>query len=161
MNELDAAGLDAGQQLEQRIRTVLGRSLHIRHVDSGSCNGCDFEMSMLLSPIYDIQRFGVDFVASPRHADMLMITGGVTRHLAEAVQKTYNAAAAPKVVLAVGSCACGGGIVGHNYANHGGVDKIVPVLVYIPGCPPRPQALIEGILSALDRCDDIGIIDKG
>ena len=118
-------------------------------------------MSMLLSPIYDIQRFGVDFVASPRHADMLMITGGVTRHLAEAVQKTYNAAAAPKVVLAVGSCACGGGIVGHSYANHGGVDQIVPVMVYIPGCPPRPQALIEGILSALDRCDDIGIIDKG
>ena len=161
MNELDAAGLDAGQQLEQRIRTVLGRSLHIRHLDSGSCNGCDFEMSMLLSPIYDIQRFGVDFVASPRHADMLMITGGVTRHLEEAVRKTYRAAAAPKVVLAVGSCACGGGIVGHSYANHGGVDQIVPVMVYIPGCPPRPQALIEGILSALDRCDDIGIIDKG
>lgn len=161
MNELNVAGMDAGQQLEQRIRAVLGRSLHIRHLDAGSCNACDFEMSMLLSPIYDIQRFGIDFVASPRHADMFMVTGGVTRHLEEAVRKTYDAAAAPKMVVAVGSCACGGGIVGQNYANHGGVDQIVPVMVYIPGCPPRPQALIEGILSALNRCDEIGIIGKG
>ena len=161
MNQENIAEVDLGQQLAQRIRTVLGRSLHIRHVDAGSCNACDFEMSMLMNPIYDIQRFGIDFVASPRHADMFMVTGGVTRHLEEALRKTYNAAADPKLVVAVGSCACGGGIVGANYASHGGVDKIVPVTVYIPGCPPRPQALIEGILSALNRCDEIGMIEKG
>jgi Ni,Fe-hydrogenase III small subunit len=153
--------LDKEAQLAQRIKEVLGRSLHIRHVDSGSCNGCDFEMATLLNPIYDIQRLGIDFVASPRHADMFMGTGGVTRHLEEALRKTYNAAAKPKMVVAVGTCACGGGIVGQNYANHGGVDKIVPVLVYIPGCPPRPQALIEGILLALDRCSEPDTVNKG
>ena len=142
-----------GEELRRRIRDLLGRSLHIRHVDSGSCNGCDFEMSTLTNPVYDVQRFGIDFVASPRHADMLMVTGGVTRHLEQAVQKTYNAAAEPKLVLAVGTCACGGGIVGQSYASRGGVDQLLPVTVYIPGCPPRPQALIEGILLAIDRCE--------
>ena len=153
--------LSTGIELEKRIKEVLGRSLHIRHVDSGSCNGCDFEMSTLTGPVYDIQRLGIDFVASPRHADMLMVTGGVTRHLEEALRKTYNAAADPKLVVAVGTCACGGGIVGQNYANHGGVDKIAPVFVYIPGCPPRPQALIEGILLALDRGDELQLVNKG
>jgi Ni,Fe-hydrogenase III small subunit len=160
VNDLTTVDSDMGKQLEQRIKSVFGRSLHIRHLDSGSCNACDFEMSCLLNPIYDIQRFGIDFVASPRHADMFMVTGGVTRHLEEAVRKTYNAAAEPKMVVAVGTCACGGGIVGQNYANHGGVDKILPVRVYIPGCPPRPQALIEGILLALNRCDNIDAVQK-
>ena len=143
--------IDLGLKLEQRIQQVLKQSLHIRHVDSGSCNACDFEMNALMNPIYDIQRFGIAFVASPRHADMLMVTGGVTRHLEEALRKTYSATANPKMVVAVGTCACGGGIVGQTYANGGGVDKIVPVFVYIPGCPPRPQALMEGILLALDQ----------
>ncbi|MCE5285314.1 MAG: NADH-quinone oxidoreductase subunit B family protein [Pelosinus sp.] len=143
-------------KLQQRIKEVLGKSLHIRHVDSGSCNACDFEMNALSNPIYDIQRFGVDFVPSPRHADMLLVTGGVTRHLEEAVRKTYNAAANPKIVLAVGTCACGGGMAGQTYAGNGGVDKILPVAVYIPGCPPRPQALLEGILRALDQYEDRG-----
>lgn len=142
---------DLGQQLEKRIKEVLGHSLHIRHVDSGSCNGCDFEMNALSNPIYDIQRFGVDFVASPRHADMLMVTGGVTRHLEQALLATYNAVSQPKMVLAIGSCAIGGGIVGNTYVNHGGVDKIVPVYVYVPGCPPRPEAIMEGILLSLNR----------
>lgn len=146
---------DLTVRLQTRIRQVLGKSLHIRHVDSGSCNGCDFEMSTLLNPVYDIQRFGIDFVASPRHADMLLVTGGVTRHLEEALRKTYQATANPKMVVAIGACACGGGIFGETYANHGGVDKIVPVHVYVPGCPPRPQAIIEGILQALDRFEEL------
>ncbi|WP_018133529.1 NADH-quinone oxidoreductase subunit B family protein [Effusibacillus pohliae] len=141
--------------LQKRIKEVLGKSLHIRHVDSGSCNGCDFEMSALLNPVYDLQRFGVDFVASPRHADLLMVTGGVTRHLEEALRKTYDATSNPKMVVAIGACACGGGIFGQTYANCGGVDKIVPVYVYVPGCPPRPQAMIEGILIALDRYEQL------
>lgn len=139
------------ERLRRRIRKVLGHSLHIRHLDSGSCNGCDFEMNALTNPIYDIQRFGVDFVASPRHADLIMVTGGVTRHLEEAVRATYEAASEPKMVVAVGTCAIGGGIIGHQYAHHGGVDGILPVTVYVPGCPPRPEAMIEGILMALDR----------
>lgn len=147
--------MESGIKLQQRIKEVLGKSLHIRHVDSGSCNACDFEINTLTNPIYDIQRFGIDFVASPRHADMLMVTGGVTRHLEEAVRKTFNATANPKMVVAVGTCACGGGIVGQTYAGNGGVDKIVPVFVYIPGCPPRPQALIEGIFIALDQYEDL------
>lgn len=146
---------DLGIRLQKRIKQVLGKSLHIRHVDAGSCNGCDFEMSALLNPVYDIQRFGIDFVASPRHADMLTITGGVTRHMEEALLKAYHATANPKMVVAIGTCAVGGGMIGETYANHGGVDKIVPVYVYVPGCPPRPQAIIEGILMALDRYKEL------
>ncbi|MBB6283898.1 NADH-quinone oxidoreductase subunit B family protein [Geobacillus subterraneus] len=153
-NEKDQT-TDLHSKLQQRMKEVLGRSLHIRHVDSGSCNGCDFEMNTLTNPIYDIQRFGVDFVASPRHADMLMVTGGVTRHLEQALIKTYNAASWPKMVVAIGACACGGGIFGRTYANYGGVDQIVPVYVYVPGCPPRPEAIIEGILLALDRYKEL------
>lgn len=145
---------EMGKELQKKMKKVLGRSLHIRHIDSGSCNGCDFEMTALLNPVYDIQRFGVDFVASPRHADMLMVTGGVTRHLEEAVLRTYEAAAHPKMVVAIGACACGGGIFGESYANYGSVDKIIPVYVYVPGCPPRPQAIIQGILLALDKWYD-------
>lgn len=142
-------------RLSLRIKQVFGRSLHVRHVDSGSCNGCDFELNALMNPVYDIQRFGIDFVASPRHADMLLVTGGVTRNLQEAVIKTYEAAASPKIVVAVGACACGGGMVGNTYANLGGVDKVVPVAVYVPGCPPRPQAMIEGILTAIERAGEL------
>jgi Ni,Fe-hydrogenase III small subunit len=146
---------DLGSKLQKRIKEVLGHSLHIRHVDSGSCNGCDFEMNALSNPYYDIQRFGVDFVASPRHADMLMVTGGVTRHLEQALIKTYNAASHPKMVIAIGACAVGGGMLGRTYASYGGVDQIVPVYVYVPGCPPRPEAIIEGILLSLDRYDEL------
>jgi Ni,Fe-hydrogenase III small subunit len=142
---------DLELSLQARIKEVLGNSLHIRHVDAGSCNGCDFEMMALCNPVYDVQRFGIDFVASPRHADMLLVTGGGTRHLEVALEKTYAAAAAPKMVVAIGACACGGGVVGQSYANIGGIDRIVPVVVYVPGCPPRPSAILAGILLALDK----------
>ncbi|MHB1653210.1 MAG: NADH-quinone oxidoreductase subunit NuoB [Desulfitobacteriaceae bacterium] len=135
------------------VSKIYGRSVHIRHLDSGSCNGCDWEMTTLNGPIYDIQRFGFDFVASPRHADMLMVTGPVTRNLEIAVRKTFSATPAPKLVLAVGTCACSGGICGKSYASSGGVENILPVDVYIPGCPPRPQALIQGLLKAVGRWD--------
>lgn len=126
-------------------------SVHIRHLDSGSCNACDWEMTTLTGPVYDIQRLGFDFVASPRHADVLMVTGPVTRNLEIAVHKTFAAAPAPKLVLAVGTCACSGGICGKSYASLGGVNNIIPVDVFIPGCPPRPQALIQGLLKAVGR----------
>jgi len=126
-------------------------SVHIRHLDSGSCNACDWEMTTLTGPVYDIQRLGFDFVASPRHADVLMVTGPVTRNLEIAVHKTFAATPAPKLVLAVGTCACSGGICGKSYASSGGVDNIIPVDVFIPGCPPRPQALVQGLLKAVGR----------
>lgn len=144
-----------GRKLAEAVRSVLGRSLHIRHVDSGSCNGCDWEMTHTLNPVYDLQRFGVDFVASPRHADMLLVTGGVTRHLEEALLRVWQAAGEPKLVVAVGTCACGGGMLGETYAQHGGVDKVVPVTVYVPGCPPRPEAIIHGILLAVGRLPEV------
>ena len=126
-------------------------SVHIRHLDSGSCNACEWEMTTLTGPVYDIQRLGFDFVASPRHADVLMVTGPVTRNLEIAVRRTFDATPAPKLVLAVGTCACSGGICGKSYASSGGVDTIIPVDVFIPGCPPRPQALIQGLLKVVGR----------
>ena len=149
------------ERLSSTIKRMFGASLHIRHVDSGSCNGCDFEVTALMNPVYDIQRFGIDFVASPRHADMLLVTGGVTRNLEEALRKTYEAAASPKILVAVGACACGEGILGSTYAQAGGVDKIFPVSVYVPGCPPRPQAILEGILKALERAHELKSSEKG
>lgn len=146
---------ELGNDLKKRIQEVLNGSLHIRHVDTGSCNGCDFEMSTLSNPIYDISRFGVSFVPSPRQADLLMVTGGVTRNLEKALKRTYEAVPNPKMVLAIGACACGGGVFGETYANAGGVDQFVPVYAYVPGCPPRPQALIQGILLALGQYEKI------
>lgn len=140
-----------GQELRQKIRSVLGRSLAIRHVDVGSCNACDFEMAALNNPIYDLQQYGIDFVASPRHADMLMVTGVVTRNLTQALRMTYEAVPAPKLVMAVGACAASGQTFGSSYAIRGSVDSQVPVDIYVPGCPPRPAALIYGLLLALDR----------
>lgn len=142
---------DIGSQLKQKITHAFGSSLHIRHVDVGSCNGCDWEMVALNNPIYDLQRFGIDFVASPRHADMLMVTGVVTRNLEIALRKTYAATPEPKLVVAVGACACGGAVFKKAYNVVGVVNDIVPVDVYIPGCPPRPEALIYGLLEAVDK----------
>ncbi len=140
-----------GEILRNKIHAVLGRSLHIRHVDVGSCNACDFEMTALNNPIYDLQQYGIDFVASPRHADMLMVTGVVTRNLTQALLMTYEATPSPKLVMAVGACAASGHTFGSGYAIRGGVDAFIPVDIYIPGCPPRPQALLYGLLLALDR----------
>ena len=143
-----------GRELQSRINQTLGRSLHIREVDAGSCNGCEVEIVGLNSPVYDIERFGVHFVASPRHADMLLVTGPVTRNMELALRKTYDAMPAPRVVVAVGACGCSGGIFGRNYASCGGVDRLLPVDVYIPGCPPNPYALLQGILLAIGRLDE-------
>ncbi len=140
-----------GQRLNEKVKKIFGRSLHIREVDAGSCNACEVEVNALSNPIYDIERFGLHIVASPRHADMLLVTGPVTRNMELALLKTYNATPSPKLVAAMGSCACNGGIFGETYASGGGVDKFIPVDVYIPGCPPRPQALIFGIMVALDK----------
>ena len=140
-----------GQKARETIHKVLGRSLAIREVDAGSCNGCEVEIVALNNPIHDIERFGIQFVASPRHADMLLVTGPVTRNMELALLKTYRAMPEPKVVVAVGACGISGGIFGENYASLGGVDKVLPVDVYIPGCPPRPQALLHGILLAVGR----------
>lgn len=141
----------AGNELKHKIRSLLGRSLHVRHVDIGSCNACDFEMNHLCNPIYDIPQYGVDFVPSPRHADLLMVTGVVTRNSTQALQMTYDATPHPKLVMAVGACAASGQIFGESYAIRGAVDSIIPVDIYVPGCPPRPQALIHGLMLALDR----------
>ena len=145
-----------GQQINERAARILGRSLHIREVDAGSCNGCEIEIVGLNSPVYDIERFGIHFVASPRHADMLLVTGPVTRNMELALQKTYDAIPDPRLVVAVGACGCSGGIFGMNYATRGAVDAVIPVDVYIPGCPPNPHALLHGILTAIDRMAAMG-----
>jgi Ni,Fe-hydrogenase III small subunit len=139
------------ERLSRRIRSLLRRSLHVRHLDAGSCNGCDWEIQALLGPVYDIQRLGIDVVASPRHADLLLVTGSVTRHLERAALATYEAMPEPRLVVAVGACACGGGVLQGSYCTAGGVGHVLPVDVLIPGCPPRPLALIHGLLLALDR----------
>ncbi len=140
---------ELGERAKKEIYRVFGRSLHIRQVDAGSCNGCELEISALNNPVYDLERFGLHFVASPRHADMLLVTGPVTRNMEIALQQTYEATPAPKLVVAVGACACSGGIFAESYASRGGVDKVIPVDVYIPGCPPRPQAILQGTLLAI------------
>lgn len=142
------------EQLRERIRRVLGRSLQIREVDAGSCNGCEVEITGLNSPIYDAERLGLRFVASPRHADMLLVTGPVTGNREIPLKKAYNATPEPRLVVAVGACGCSGGIFGCNYASLGGVDQVIPVDVYIPGCPPPQQALLHGILLAVGRMDE-------
>jgi len=149
--KIDADIEAGGQKARETIHRVLGRSLAVREVDAGSCNGCEVEIVALNNPIHDIERFGIQFVASPRHADMLLVTGPVTRNMELALLKTYQAMPEPKVVVAVGACGISGGIFGENYASLGGVDKVVRVDVYIPGCPPRPQALLHGILLAVGR----------
>jgi Ni,Fe-hydrogenase III small subunit/Pyruvate/2-oxoacid:ferredoxin oxidoreductase delta subunit len=138
-----------GRMLNAQIRKRFGRSLQIREVDAGSCNGCDNEANALNGPYNDIERLSISFVASPRHADMLLVTGPVSKNMELALVKTYQATPNPKLVVAVGSCACSGGIFSGSYAAKNGVDNILPVDVYIPGCPPRPQAIIYGILKAI------------
>jgi Ni,Fe-hydrogenase III small subunit/formate hydrogenlyase subunit 6/NADH:ubiquinone oxidoreductase subunit I len=136
--------------LRERIRGRLGRSLHVRQVDAGSCNGCELEIAATTNPLFDLERFGVHFVASPRHADVLLVTGPVTRNMEIALKRTYEATPEPRVVVAVGACGCSGGIFGEGgYAALGGVDRVLPVDVYIPGCPPRPQAIVNGLLVAM------------
>ena len=141
---------ESAETLRDRIRGRLGRSLHVRQVDAGSCNGCELEIAATANPLFDLERFGVHFVASPRHADVLLVTGPVTRNMEIALQRTYEATPEPRIVVAVGACGCSGGIFGEGgYAALGGVDRVLPVDVYIPGCPPRPQAILNGLLVAM------------
>src|SRR6266851_9711354 len=144
--DLDAAGT----ALRGVIARRLGRSLAIREVDAGSCNGCELEIHALGNAFYDVERFGIRFVASPRHADLLLVTGPVTRNMREALERTYAATPAPKWVVAVGDCAVDGGLFAGSYAVVGGVDGVVPVDLHIKGCPPSPIQLLAGLLALLD-----------
>ena len=140
---------ESAERLRERIRGRLGRSLYVRQVDAGSCNGCELEIAATTNPLYDLERTAF-IVASPRHADLLLVTGPVTGTMEVALRRTYEAAPVPRIVVAVGACGCSGGIFGEGtYAAIGGVDRVVPVDVYIPGCPPRPQAILNGLLVAM------------
>ena len=141
---------ESAARLRERIHGRLGRSLHVRQVDAGSCNGCELEIAAVANPFYDLERFGIHLVASPRHADVLLVTGPVTRNMEIALRRTYEAAPDPRVVVAVGACGCSGGVFGEGtYAAIGGVDRVLPVDLYLPGCPPRPQAILNGLLVAM------------
>ena len=141
---------ESAAKLKERIQGRLGRSLHVRQVDAGSCNGCELEIAATANPVFDLERFGIHFVASPRHADLLLVTGPVTRNMEAALRRTYEATPEPRVVVAVGACGCSGGIFGEGtYASLGGVDRVLPVDVYVPGCPPRPHAILNGLLVAM------------
>jgi Ni,Fe-hydrogenase III small subunit len=139
------------EALRTRILGVLGRALCIREVDAGSCNGCELEIHALNNPFYNLEGLGIRFVASPRHADMLLVTGPVSKHMEVALQRTYQATPDPKLVVAVGDCGCSGGIFGESYASRGRVSNVIPVDVAVPGCPPRPVHILSGILTALER----------
>ena len=136
--------------LQQRILSVLGRALCIRAVDAGSCNGCELEIHALNNPLYNLEGLGIRFVASPRHADLLLVTGPVSKHMEVALRRTYHATPDPKLVVAVGDCGCTGGIFGESYASRGRVSNVIPVDVAIPGCPPNPTRILIGILTALE-----------
>jgi len=137
------------EALERRIREVLGRALCIRAVDAGSCNGCELEIHAVNNPIYSLESLGIRFVASPRHADMLLVTGPVSRHMEVALRRTYDATPDPKLVVAIGDCGACGGIFGESYASCGAVANVIPVDVVLPGCPPSPARIMAGILTAL------------
>ena len=146
----EAALAELAARVDRAARRRLGRSLSIREVDAGSCNGCELEIHALNNAFYDLERFGLRFVASPRHADVLMVTGPVTKNMREALERTYNATPDPKWVVAVGDCARDGGIFSGSYAVVGGVSAVVPVDLHIRGCPPRPEELLKGLLALLD-----------
>jgi Ni,Fe-hydrogenase III small subunit len=138
------------RSLDRAARARLGRSLSIRHVDAGSCNGCELEIHALANPFYDLERFGFHFVASPRHADVLTVTGPVTRNMREALQRTYAAMPAPKWVVALGGCALDGGCFAGSYAVVGGVSAVMPVDLHVPGCPPPPIDILKGLLALME-----------
>src|SRR5207248_4170468 len=145
----DAALAELAVSVDRAAKRKLGRSLSIREIDAGSCNGCELEIHALQNAFYDLERFGLRFVASPRHADVLLITGPVTRNMREALERTYNATPEPKWVVAVGDCAAEGGIFAGSYAVAGGVSNVVPVDLHIRGCPPSPLQLLQGLLALL------------
>ena len=137
--------------LQADIRAVLGRALCIRHIDAGSCNGCELEIHALNNPLYNLEGLGIRFVASPRHADLLLVTGPVSGNMEVALRRTYEATPEPKLVVALGDCGCTGGIFGATYASCGRIANVIPVDVVVPGCPPSPTRILQGILAALAR----------
>ena len=145
----DAALRAAAPALRAEVLKLLGRALAIRHVDAGSCNGCELEIHAANNPYYNLEGLGIKFVASPRHADLLLVTGPVAGNMEEALRRTYEAMPAPKLVVAIGDCGCDGGVFGENYASRGRVANVIPVDVAVPGCPPAPDAIIQGILTAV------------
>ena len=147
----DDGRLRLARSIDERARRLLGRSLAIREVDAGSCNGCEIEITALGGPVYDCERFGIRFVASPRHADMLLVTGPVTRNMELPLRRTWEATPNPKLVVAVGDCARTCGVFADSYAVVGSVDRVVPVDLFVDGCPPEPTDILRGILKALDR----------
>ena len=149
----DAALAELGASLRRAARRSLGRSLSIREVDAGSCNGCELEIHALNNAFYDLERFGLRFVASPRHADVLLVTGPVTRNMREALRRTWDATPNPKWVVAAGDCARDGGCFAGSYAVVGGVSEVVPVDLHIPGCPPSPLALLRGLVALVDAAE--------
>ena len=145
----DALRVEA-EQIQLDVLTILGRALAIRQVDAGSCNGCELEITALDNPYYNLEGLGIRFVASPRHADLLLVTGPVSRHMETALKRTYEATPEPKLVVAIGDCGCSGGIFGESYASCGRVSNVIPVDVAVPGCPPTPLAIMAGILTAIE-----------
>jgi Ni,Fe-hydrogenase III small subunit len=143
--------VEVGHALEQRVRRLFGRSIAIREVDAGSCNGCELEIHALNNAVYDVERFGIRFVASPRHADVLLVTGPVTHNMKIALERTYAATPDPKWVVAVGDCAAGCGVFEGSYAVVGAIEKVVPVDLHIRGCPPRPIELLRGLIALMDK----------
>jgi Ni,Fe-hydrogenase III small subunit len=142
-------GLRVRDALQAHIRAILGQALCIRHIDAGSCNGCELEIHALNNPIYNLEGLGIRFVASPRHADLLLVTGPVAANMELALRRTYAATPDPKLVVALGDCGCTGGIFGESYASRGRVSNIIPVDVAVPGCPPTPSQILAGILTAI------------
>jgi len=146
----DAILTELGRALEMRARRLFGRSITIREIDAGSCNGCELEIHALNNAVYDVERFGIKFAASPRHADVLLVTGPVTKNMREALERTWNATPDPKWVVALGDCALDGGCFAGSYAVVGGVSAVVPVDLHIPGCPPAPMAILRGLLALFE-----------
>jgi len=140
------------ERIQREVLEILGHALSIRQVDAGSCNGCELEIHALNNPYYNIEGLGIKFVASPRHADMLLVTGPVSRNMEMALRRTYDATPDPKLVVAVGDCGCNGGIFGESYASCGRVSNVIPVDLMVPGCPPAPVEILRGILTAVRRC---------
>jgi len=145
----DEALRTVAQRLQSEVLENFAGALTIRHVDAGSCNGCELEINSLNNPYYNLEGLGIKFVASPRHADMLLVTGPVSRNMETALKRTYEAMPEPKLVVAIGDCGCSGGIFGESYASRGRVSNVIPVDVAVPGCPPTPVAIMQGILTAI------------
>jgi Ni,Fe-hydrogenase III small subunit len=156
----DKAAQELAKTLADAARRVLGRALSIREVDAGSCNGCELEIHALNNPVYDLERFGLKFVASPRHADVLLVTGPVTANMKTALERTYHATPEPKWVVALGDCACTGGLFKGSYACIGAVENVVPVDLRIPGCPPRPVEILAGLVALIEAASRTGRVRR-